>query len=178
MNVQCPLCEEKYEAAVMQSINDEETLACPRCVFLIALYMTRGVKKRLTAGCLKPHFLNNEFQKILRNEFIPHPAETYQKYLGEMIAKEEVALHILRLPDDKISKIMNDWPFVLLAPQVVKKYNLLPGSSITLRGENDAKLEIKRRIWSMAKLNKKQAAKYDDATSTIVCFIPPPEYDN
>lgn len=177
MNVQCPLCEEKYEAAVMQSINDEGTLACPRCVFLIALYMTRGVKKRLTAGCLKPHLLNNEFQKIIRNEFIPHPAETYQKYLGKMIAKEEVVLRILRLPDDQIGKIMNDWPFVLLSPEIVKKYNLSPGSLITLRGAKDANVEIKRAIYAMGRLNKKQASKYGEATAKIVCFIPPPEYD-
>lgn len=63
----CVLCGDKCRPDDMSAINEIGTAACPRCVFLLALYLKKGIKKKLTSGCLMVHKLNAEFQRINRH---------------------------------------------------------------------------------------------------------------
>ncbi len=100
----CPLCKGDFPEDTFSEINDEGTKGCPRCIFLIALYIENGIKKHLTEGCLMPDRINARFRKILEEEFYPNPAATYKKYLAGMIDREEAELRIIYLPTAEIRK--------------------------------------------------------------------------
>ncbi len=172
----CPLCKGDFPEDTFSEINNEGTKGCPRCIFLIALYIENGIKKHLTEGCLMPDRINARFRKILEGEFYQNPAATYKKYLAGMIDREEAELRIIYLPTAEIRKIQNDWPFVLLTPEQAEKYKPVPGANLTVRDEKIT-TEIRRRIYATHVLNKRQAAKYGMKTRATACFIPPPEYD-
>lgn len=72
----CILCNDMWPEDAFSEINNNGIKACPRCIFLIALYFSRGIDKKLTDGCLMPSRLNAEYKRILKEEFYPHPKET------------------------------------------------------------------------------------------------------
>lgn len=167
----CPTCGEEYPNEDLSEINDEGTRCCPRCIFIIALYSVNGIKKRLSTNSLRPEALNSRFQKILKDEFYPHPKETYQKYLGAMIQEEEAKHRIIWVKKADLNKIRNDWPFFFMTDDQVERFKPEDGAELTLKAQ-DSKDEIKRRIYSHHRLTRKHAMKYGLRTAATACFIP------
>ena len=172
----CLFCGEKYPADAMSVINDQGVTACPRCVFLIALYNEEGVKKTLKAGGLMPHKLNARFQKILKDEFYPHPKETYKKYLGRIIAEEESKIGLIRLSGKQHSAVRReDFPFVFLDVEEAERLDIHPGRLLSLQVGEDVSGRFSRKVWSSKLLTAKEARKHGYKGRKVVCFVPSEE---
>lgn len=169
----CILCGDKQHAEDMSLINEQGTKACPRCIFLIALYHKEGINKKLSMGCLMLEKLNAKFRKIIQEEFNPHPKETYRKYLGEMIDEEENRLGIVRLTEEQFSAVAEkDFPFVFLDIAEAEKLELKQGRELTLQvGDNGSK-RIARKIYSFTKFSARTARKYGHKKSAVICYVP------
>lgn len=168
----CILCGGKHLPEDMSLINDKGTKACPRCVFLIALYVKEGITKKLTKGCLMVDKLNKKFRKIVLEEFHHHPKETYRKYLGEMIDEEENRLGIVRLTAEQFSAVQTgEYPFVFLSEEEAEKYKIVPGRVLNLQVGDDGENRLERSVYSSRLLTVKEAKKHGYKRRKVVCFV-------
>ena len=168
----CILCGEKHLPEDMSLINNKGTKACPRCVFLIALYVKEGITKKLTNGCLVLSKLNAKFRKIILEEFHPHPKETYRKYLGEMIDAEENRLGIVRLTAEQFTAVRSgEYPFIFLSEEEAEKYNIKPGRVLNLQVGDDGANRLERKVFSSRLLTVKEAKKHGYKQRKVVCFV-------
>lgn len=168
----CILCGEKHLPEDMAIINDKGTKACPRCVFLIALYVKEGITKKLTNGCLMVDKLNAKFRKIILEEFHPHPKETYRKYLGEMIDAEENRLGIVRLTSEQFTAVQSgEYPFVFLDETEAEKYQIQPGRILNLQVGDNGNYRLERSVYSSRLLTVKEAKKHGYKGRKVVCFV-------
>jgi hypothetical protein len=168
----CILCGEMHLPEDMSLINDKGTKACPRCVFLIALYVKEGITKKLTNGCLVLSKLNAKFRKIILEEFHPHPKETYRKYLGEMIDAEENRLGIVRLTSEQFTAIQSgEYPFVFLSEEEAEKYKIKPGRVLNLQVGDDGSNRLELSVYSSRLLTVKEAKKHGYKKRKVVCFV-------
>lgn len=172
----CILCGEKHLPEDMSLINEKGTKACPRCVFLIALYVKEGITKQLTNGCLMVDKLNAKFRKIVLEEFHPHPKDTYRKYLGELIDAEENRLGIVRLTEQQFSAVEDEsFPFIFLDVAQAEKYNIQKNRELTLQIGEDGSKRFSRKVYSFKKLTVKQAKVHGFKRQKVVCFLPKEE---
>lgn len=168
----CILCGEMHLPEDMSLINDKGTKACPRCVFLIALYVKEGITKKLTNGCLVLSKLNAKFRKIVLEEFHPHPKETYRKYLGEMIDAEENRLGIVRLTTEQFTAVQSgEYPFVFLSEEEAEKYKIKPGRVLNLQVGDNGDNRLERSVYSSRLLTVKEAKKHGYKQRKVVCFV-------
>lgn len=170
----CPTCGERFPEDNFSVINEQGTKVCARCVFVIALYASNGITKKLTDGCLAPEKLNNRYQKILTEEFYINPVKAYQKYLGKMIAEEEKHFRIIDIPATEYAQITaGEWPFHCFTEADVKTYNLLQGEKITLRNADKPGEQFTREIYAIQRIPGKAAKKYaGNPKRKYACFIP------
>lgn len=170
----CPLCGDKFPADTFTSINEQGTKVCARCVFIIALYQSNGITKKLSNGCLSPDKLNSKFQKILEEEFYIKPVDAYEKYLGKMIKEEEKHFRIMDIPGTEYAKITTgEWPFHLFTESDVKAYNIQQGAEITLRNADKPGEQFTRQVYAMQRITGKSAKKYsNNPKRKYACFIP------
>ena len=170
----CPMCGDRFPADTFSYINDRGTKVCARCIFVIALYNAAGITKKLNDGCLAPAKLNSKFQKILEEEFYVNPVDAYQKYLGEMIKKEEKYFRIIDIPGAEYDRIISgDWPFHLFTESDVKAYNLQEGEKLTLRNADNPGEQFTRQIYAMSRIPGKAAKKYaGNPKRKYACFVP------
>ena len=168
----CILCGDQQLAEDMSPINEKGTKACPRCVFLLALYTSLGIKKRLRKGSLMPHKLNGKFQKILKEEFYPNPKETFQKYLGKLIAEEENRLGLIRLTEKQFFAVLDEsFPFIFLDESDADRLQIVPGRELNLQIGDDGSNRLKRKVFSSKLLSVKYAKKYGYKKKKVVCFV-------
>ena len=168
----CVLCGEKHLPEDMSLINNKGTKACPRCVFLIALYVKEGITKKLTNGCLVLSKLNAKFRKIILEEFHPHPKDTYRKYLGEMIDAEENRLGIVRLSDEQFSAVRSgDYPFIFLNEDEAEKYQIKNGRVLNLQVGDNGDNRLVMSVVSHKLLTVKEAKKHGYKGRKVVCFV-------
>lgn len=168
----CILCGGKHFPEDMSLINDKGTKACPRCVFLIALYVKEGINKKLSKGCLMLEKLNAKFRKIIQEEFYPHPKETYRKYLGQMIDEEENKLGIVRLTSEQFTAIQSgEYPFVFLSEEEAEKYKIAPGRVLNLQVGDNGDNRLERSVYSSRLLTVKEAKKHGYKGRRVVCFV-------
>lgn len=168
----CILCGENHLPEDMSMINDKGTKACPRCVFLIALYVKEGIVKKLTKGCLVLDKLNARFRKIILEEFHPHPKDTYRKYLGEMIDAEENRLGIVRLTEQQFTAVQTgNFPFVFLDVPTAEKYCIQPGRMLNLQIGDNGDKRLERKVYSSKLFTTKEAKKYGYKKRQVVCFV-------
>lgn len=170
----CPTCGDRFPADTFTGINDRGTKICARCVFVIALYRTNGIEKKLSDGCLVPDKLNSKFRKILETEFYVNPVDAYQKYLGEMIREEEKHFRIIDIPGAEYERITaGEWPFHLFTESDVKAYNLREGEDLTLRNADRPGEQFTRQIYAMSRIPGKAAKKYaGNPKRKYACFVP------
>ena len=168
----CVLCGEKHFPDDMSLINNKGTKACPRCVFLIALYVKEGITKKLTNGCLVLDKLNAKFRKIILEEFHPHPKETYRKYLGDMIDAEENRLGIVRLSHEQFSAVQSgDYPFIFLNEDEAEKYQIRNGRVLNLQVGDNGDNRLEMSVVSHKLLTVKEAKKHGFKGRKVVCFV-------
>lgn len=172
----CITCYGEFPEDTFSAINDDGTKVCARCVFLIALYHVRGIKKTFQAGCLHPDALNSEFKKIIKTEFNKNPHAAYKKYLGGMIREEEEKRRIIYIDEPMFDRIAADFPFCPLKDDDFKRFQPVPGEPITLKVQNTEK-EIIRTVYAVNKILARTAKAYGlDTKARNICFIPPAEY--
>ena len=168
----CILCGEMHLPEDMSLINDKGIKACPRCVFLIALYVKEGITKKLTNGCLALSKLNAKFRKIILEEFHPNPKETYRKYLGEMIDAEENRLGIVRLTQQQFTAVKTgESPFVFLDEADAEKYKIKPGRVLNLQVGDNGSERLEMSVYSSKVLTVKEAKKHGYKCRKVVCFV-------
>ena len=171
-NETCVLCGEKHLPEDMSLINNKGTKACPRCVFLIAMYVKEGITKKLTNGCLVLSKLNAKFRKIILEEFHPHPKDTYRKYLGEMIDAEENRLGIVRLSNEQFSAVRSgDYPFIFLNEDEAEKYQIKNGRVLNLQVGDNGDNRLVMSVVSHKLLTVKEAKKHGYKGRKVVCFV-------
>ena len=172
----CILCGDLQPESDMSLINEKGTKACPRCIFLIALYHSLGIDKKLRKGGLMPHKLNAKFQKILKKEFYPHPKETYRKYLGQMIDEEENRLGLVRLTEEQFTAVKSEeFPFVFLDVSEAEKLSIKPGRVLILQVGDCGDNRLERKVYSSKLLTVKQAKVHGFKRQKVVCFLPKEE---
>lgn len=168
----CILCGGNHLPEDMSLINNKGTKACPRCVFLIALYVKEGITKKLSKGCLMVDKLNAKFRKIVLEEFHPHPKETYRKYLGEMIDEEENRLGIVRLTEQQFTAVKTgESPFVFLDEADAEKYKIKPGRVLNLQVGDNGSERLEMSVYSSKVLTDKEAKKHGYKCRKVVCFV-------
>lgn len=170
----CPTCGDKFPENTFTGINEQGTKICARCVFVIALYRTNGIEKKLSNGCLAPEKLNSRFRKILETEFYVNPVDAYQSHLGDMIRQEEKHFRIIDIPEQEYTKITaGEWPFHCFTEEDVKTYNLLQGEKVTLRNSGKPAETLTREIYAIQRIPGKAAKKYaGNPKRKYACFIP------
>ena len=172
----CFGCGEDFPERTFCAINDNGDELCERCIFVLALYTQRGIKKQITAGILNPRMLNSQFRKIVEEEFYFDQTAAYKKYLGEMIRAEETDRRIIWITAEEIRKIAADFPFYLMTDTEKQQFKPAEGIELTLRANPDDKGNpdtIRRRIYAIHRIPPRAAKKYTgDPTRRNVCFIP------
>ena len=176
----CHACGDEFPESCFFSINDNGDKVCERCIFILALYIQNGIRKKVSSGNLHPEKLNAQFRKIVEEEFYIDPKKAYKTYLGEIIKKEEEDRRIIWITGKEFHRIKNDFPFFLMTEEEVSTYHPAESVEITLRTEDPLNGEedtLKRRIYMMHKITAKAAKKYSgNAKRRFVCFVPPEEY--
>ena len=168
----CILCGDQQLAEDMSPINEKGTKACPRCIFLLALYHTLGIKKKLFSGSLMPHKLNSRFQKILQEEFYKKPKATYRKYLGSLIDEEEDKIGLIRMEEKDFNSVKDEsFPFVFLDEAVANRLQIAPGRELNLQIGDDGSNRLQRKVFSSKLLSVKDARKYGYKKKKVVCFV-------
>lgn len=170
--VKCDGCLETFDSVDLTEVSHdgaaERVHLCPRCVFIVALYSERGVKKEWVAGGVHPSVICSDIRKIVENEFYKNPHATYKKYLGAMIERQEFEHFVVHVPAAVIEKI-GEFPFVFLDPAVSVKYKFKPGVVVTLDAGD---LKLKRRLYGFAKIKGQYLKKYGQPKTSVVLFLP------
>ena len=167
----CIGCNGKYHSDSMTDVNtDGEELVrlCPRCVFIVALYIENGIEHRFTAGSLHPSMICSRYRKIVEQEFYKDPHATYLKYLGNMIRRQEAKRRILHV-DESVIKRIDEFPFVFLPPEDAEKFDLKSGVDITLVADD---LRLTRKLYGHTKIEAKYLKKYGQKKTSVVLFLP------
>lgn len=167
----CDGCFEKFDEDVMTNVTNSDSsvaLLCPRCVFLIAMYLEDGIKREFIRGSLHPDVINSRYRKILKNEFYVDAHATYKKYLSRMINRQETKRRIIHVPE-KVIKNLAEFPFVFMNPGDDRKYNLEPGVEVTLTAGD---LKENRRVYGFNTIDGKYLKKYGRTAKSLVLFLP------
>lgn len=166
----CAGCRETFDADTMTDVarGDEIVLLCPRCVFVLALYISNGIKRDFEYGSLHPSVINSKYRKILENEFCKNPHEAYKKYLGKMIEDQEIKRRIIHVSEDVILNL-GKFPFVFVAPKEAGKFNFSPGVDVTLDAGD---LKITRKLYGFCNIAGRHLRKYGQSSTRTVLFLP------
>lgn len=170
MKRRCDGCFDEFEEDFLSDVtmSGGDMKFCPRCVFIVALYHEEGIEKEWQAGQIHPDKISNRVRKIVVNEFYEHPKETYEKYLGNMIHRQEVKALIIRVSDKEIDRLAN-FPFLFLEPEKAKEYKLENGVNITLKSE---KQNVTRNLYGFKTIEAKYLKKYGRKQTSTVLFLP------
>ena len=166
----CDGCHESYEEEFLSDVtmSGGDMLFCPRCIFIVALYEEEGIKKEWQPGQIHPSMISNRVRTIVENEFYPHPKETYEKYLGNMIRRQEIKARVIRVTEKEIERLTS-FPFLFLSPEEAEKYKFENGVDVTLKSE---KQNIVRNLYGFRTIEGKFLKKYGRKQTSTVLFLP------
>jgi len=168
--INCDGCFEKFDAETMTDVSRDgkNVMLCPRCVFILALYIENGYVREFECGSLHPNLINSKYKKILKEEFYKNPYEAYKKYLGKMIERQEIAHRILHVSKDVILNL-EKFPFVFLVPKDAEKYKFEHGVEVTL---DAGELKTTRRLYFFRNIAGRYLKKYGQTSDRTVLFLP------